>query len=113
MSVQHTDLTLEKWSAMTLAQQMANIGSEVIRTINWRRKGNVQYARLAFYRALELFDLTLALPLPLHRLREIARLRSAAVDDFAGENTFQSTDKSWQNYFNAFTFAASREKLSP
>lgn len=108
MTIQHTDLASGRWAKLTFTEQMANIGSEVIRAINWRSKGNKLYSTQAFYRALELFDLTLQPSLPLHRLREIARLRSALVDDFAGENTFRSTDVSWNKYFMAFTYLASQ-----
>ena len=108
MTIQHQDLSNGRWATLSFAEQMANIGSEVIRAINWRSKGNKLYSTQAFYRALELCDLTLQTPLPLHRLSEIARLQSALVDDFAGKNTFQSTDQSWNSYFLAFTFLASK-----
>ncbi len=39
---------------------MANTDSEVERAINWRKKGNEKYSHLAFERALELLDLSLA-----------------------------------------------------
>ena len=37
---------------------MANVGSEVERALNWQAKGNKEYSRLAFERALELLDFT-------------------------------------------------------
>jgi len=40
--------------------QMANLGSEVFRTINWRKKGSEDDSQRAFFRALELLDLTIA-----------------------------------------------------
>lgn len=110
MTIQHKDLTRDRWSKFTFSEQMANIGSEVLRAINWRTKGNKPYSQKAFYRALELLDFTQQTRLPFHRRREIARVRSAIVDDFAGKNTFQSTDRAWGQYFCAFAFAASRER---
>ena len=94
------------WEKRSLMEQLANIGSEVERAIRWRQKGNAQYSRLAFDRALELLDLTLALSQPFPKVKELARVRSALVDDFAGDNTFHSTDLAWQHYFGAFTHAA-------
>ena len=61
--MQHKDLAIARWGTLTLMEQLANIGSEVIRATNWQKKGNTEYATLAFYRALELTDCTLAQPL--------------------------------------------------
>lgn len=106
----HTDLSISRWNSFSFVEQMANIGSEVIRTLQWRSKGNKEYSKKSFYRALELIDLTLQTPLPVHRLQEIARLRSVLVDDIEGNNTFQSTDRLWNSYFLAFTYAAARAR---
>ena len=95
-----------RWQTFSLAEQMGNIGSEVIRAINWKKKGNGQYAAMAFERALELFDMTLADPKNRHRLREIARAREAFADYFVGENVYQSSDKLWEKYFLEFNYAA-------
>ena len=58
MNYQHHDLAAGRWSQLTLAEQMANIGSEFERALNWRAKDNADYSRRAFERALELMDLT-------------------------------------------------------
>jgi hypothetical protein len=104
--MQHKDLDLDKWEKLTLVEQLANIGSEVERTIKWREKGNKDYSQQAFYRALELIDLTLQTPLAYHRLKEIARVREALVDFFVGDNIYKSTSESWKKYFFAFNYAA-------
>ena len=59
MSYQHKDLANGGWEKLSFLEQMANIGSEVERTLNWRAKGNADYALKAFERALELIDLIL------------------------------------------------------
>ena len=41
MIVQHKELAEGRWNNFTLAQQMANIGAEVGRAINWRKKGKI------------------------------------------------------------------------
>ena len=71
MSAQHTDLAAGRWQALSLMEQMANVGSEVERTISWKRKGNRDYERLAFDRALELLDLTIRDTKNRLRLKEI------------------------------------------
>lgn len=102
----HQDLTSSRWNKFNLFEQMANIGSEVFRTISWKNKNNPQYSRDAFWRALELIDLAVADPKNRFRLKEILRMRECLVDYFVGDNEYKSTDKSWQKYFYAFNWAA-------
>jgi hypothetical protein len=87
---------------------MANIGSEVERTINWRNKNNNAYFQRAFERVLELIDLTIEDSKNISRLKEITRVREAIVDFFFGTNQFVSSDILWRKYFSAFTYAARR-----
>lgn len=35
MSYQHKELAKDRWAKMSLCEQMANIGSEVSRALNW------------------------------------------------------------------------------
>lgn len=108
MSVQHKELAAGRWAQMSFVEQMANIGSEVDRALNWKVKANPDYSRKAFERALELIDLTLDSAKGMPRLKEIARMREAVVDFFAGTNQFGSTENSWRKYFLAFAYAARR-----
>lgn len=103
--VYHKGLTTKQWFSKTIFEQMANIGSEVERTIKWRDKDQ-QYSKTAFERCLELVDLTAADPKNKNRLKEILRSRETLVDYFTGENIYGSTDKLWQNYFYGFNYAA-------
>ncbi len=104
--VQHTDLANGRWRSLSLMAQLGNTGSEVERALKWQEKGNEEYVRLAFERALELLDLTIADPNNRKRLKEITRTRELLVDYFFASNTFQSTPQSWRNYFLAFAVAA-------
>jgi hypothetical protein len=101
----HKELASGKWQKLSFMEQMANIGSEVERTIKWNRK-NSEYSRQAFERDLELLDLTISDKNNLSRLKELVRLREILVDYFQFDNIYQSTDKKWQNYFYAFNYAA-------
>jgi len=103
--IYHKNLTEKKWFSLSLAEQMANIGSEVERTIIWKKKNNLEYSRLAFERALELIDLTKLDPKNRGRLGELCRMREILVDWFY-DNEYHSTDSSWQNYFLAFNYLA-------
>ena len=58
--MQHETLSNGAWAEMTLAQQMANIGSESYRATKWLAKGRSDNAERAFERMQELVDLTIA-----------------------------------------------------
>ncbi|MFA5271681.1 MAG: hypothetical protein WC412_05000 [Candidatus Omnitrophota bacterium] len=106
MRYQHKTLAAGRWKEMPFLEQMANVGSEVERALNWRAKDNTVYCQQAFERALELMDLTLQTSKGFPRLKELARVREALVDYFAGDNQFMSTDASWRRYFLPFVYAA-------
>lgn len=108
MTVHHATLAAGRWRTFSFLDQMANIDSEVERALNWIQKGNPQYSERAFFRALELLDLTIADPRHVHRLRELTRIRELLVDYFQGSNEYGSSDELWRRYFGAFTRAARR-----
>lgn len=105
MKIQHENLASGRWRKLSFFQQMANVGSEIERTIKWREKGNEEYSELAFFRALELLDLTISDPKNSLRLRELFRTREALADYFAFENEYKSNDQVWKNYFFVFNYA--------
>lgn len=110
MSYQHKSMAEGRWQELTFLEQMANIGGEIERAVRWKKKGNPAYSRMALERGLELLDLSLGDRRNRKRFREIARVREALVDHFAGENVYQSTDESWCRYFLPFTFAARKSR---
>ncbi|MFA4843150.1 MAG: hypothetical protein WC658_04890 [Candidatus Omnitrophota bacterium] len=106
MNYQHKELAAGRWKQLSFVEQMANIGSEVERALNWQAKGNTGYCQKAFERALELLDLTLDDATRPSSLKELARLREAITDYFFGTNQFKSTEESWRKYFIPFVYAA-------
>lgn len=94
------------WFRLSLVEQMANIGAEVGRAINWRKKGNERLWKNAFYRALELIDFTVDDPKNRNSLKEILRVRELLVDYFFGRNIYHSSCKDWEKYFYYFNYAA-------
>lgn len=106
MSYQHKELAAGRWKQLSFVEQMANIGSEVERALNWQAKNNTPYCQQAFERSLELLDLTLENNDKISRLKELARLREAITDYFFGTNQFKSTEESWRKYFLPFVYAA-------
>jgi len=105
MTAMHRSLAAGRWFELSLVEQLANVGSEIERTISWRGR-NEKNSTTAFDRGLELLDLTITDPRHRRRLRELARLREALADYFVFDNRYGSTDESWHRYFHAFTYAA-------
>ncbi|MFC2061005.1 hypothetical protein ACFLUV_00665 [Elusimicrobiota bacterium] len=90
---------------MSLIEQMANIGSEVERALNWKEKNKPDYSEKAFVRALELLELTLKDPKNRLRINEIVRAKEALIDFFWDSNQYNSSASSWKSYFLQFLSA--------
>ena len=98
---QHKNLR-ESWEAKSLSYQMANIGSEISRSL----KNQDKPARFegAFNRALELFDLTIDCAQAAKNysgLKEICRAREEFCDYFNG-NSFHTDPVKMQRYYDQF-----------
>ncbi len=108
MSYQHRALAAGRWKQLSFIEQMANIGSEVERALNWQKKQNIAYCQQAFQRCLELIDLTLDSVKGYPRLKEVARIREAIVGYFSGTNEFKYDEESLRRYFSNFVYASRR-----
>ncbi|MDD5195182.1 MAG: hypothetical protein PHQ96_05900 [Candidatus Omnitrophica bacterium] len=108
MNYQHKNLASGRWRALSFVEQMANIASEVERTLNWKAKHNDVYSQRAFERTLELMDLTVETARGYPKLKELCRLREVLVDYFLGENQFKFNETALRKYFSNFTYAARR-----
>lgn len=108
----HKDLTKEKWQSLSFFEQMANTGAEIGRAINWRVKDK-KMSEAAFFRGLELLDLTIDDHKNRNKLKELCRLKEVLADHFCFDNIYGSTDEKWNNYFYAFNYAVAinRQKL--
>ena len=107
----HAGLATGRWTDLTLAEQLANVGSEVGRAIRAKSLANEPRLANALDRALDLFDLTLADARWHGRRREIARAREVACDYLVGDNEFRSTADSLDAYFLQFAVAARRAEI--
>ena len=101
----HQDLTRGKWQSLSFFYQMANIGTEIGRTMQWREK-DAEKSTACFERGLELLDLTIE-DKKNHdgKLKELCVLREVLVDYFISNNRHGSTDEQWNNYFYGFNHA--------
>ena len=109
-SFYHKELASGRWFTFTLAEQLGNTGSEVNRAITHFERNNIDAGINAFYRALELLDLTIADPRLKHRLKEINRLREVLCDRFVGENVHNTTFDFLRKYFYQFGYLARNKK---
>jgi len=112
MAYQHNSLASGRWASMTLSEQMANIGSEISRALNWQKKDKKDYCHKAVFRALELISLTIDSVSKKSQYKELTRLRECINDYFFGENQFNSTNYQWQKYFDHFNYAARKKTIN-
>ena len=109
MNIQHKNLAMGEWKKMSHCQQLANIGSEVSRALNWQKKGRSDFSEKAASRALELLDLSLDSVRGFSCIKEFSRLREAIVDYFFGSNEFSSSEVLWRKYFDHFNYAVRKD----
>ena len=110
MNLEHKKLAAGRWKQLSFAEQMANIGSEVSRALNWKKKGNVEYCQKAANRVLELLSLTIDnLAIPSY-YKEITRVKESIVDYFYGKNQFASSEILWRKYFDHFVYASRKNR---
>ncbi|MCS7180531.1 MAG: hypothetical protein N2589_03255 [bacterium] len=105
--IRYKNLSEGKWFELSFPEQMANIGMEVLRAINWKNK-NEKYFDISVEKVIELIDLTKIDSKNRKRLKEICRLKEVLIDYFWRNNQFKSSDKLWENYFNFFLYYASK-----
>ncbi|MEO6906966.1 MAG: hypothetical protein ABI210_03665 [Abditibacteriaceae bacterium] len=99
----------DKWSKLSIFDQMGNTYSEVGRAFNAKKKGDSERAWNAVVRALDLFDATswhLA-AIKSGKLREVRRARELFLSEFLD-------DKDWQieEYLRHFALTARIRKFS-
>ena len=110
MTTFHKDLTIERWQKLSFFEQMANVGAEVGRAINWIKNDKLR-GESALDRGLELLDLTIEDRRNKKRLKELLLVRECLVDYFLFNNDYKSNDVLWGNYFYAFNYAARLNKV--
>lgn len=93
----------EKRHTYPLSFQLANIGSEVSRTLRAKRSHQQSIMLDAYQRMLDLYSYTLSDPkLAPHRVKEITRSKEIAMDYLIWDNLYHSTAKklmSWYDFF--------------
>lgn len=105
----HPESSAGRWSTLSLAEQLANVGSEVERAIRAHETGRTARFAPALDRALDLFDLT-ARDARWHgpRRREILRAREEFVRLFFDGPSAPGQAEGLRRYFLAFAVLARR-----
>ena len=106
MKLVHKNLAMGKWQEMSFMTQMSNIGMEVDRAVKWKIKGNKNYSMRAFFRAIELLNLSIIDIANKNRLKELTRLTEVLGEYFIGDNKYKCSDEFLYKYFYAFNYAS-------
>ncbi len=110
----HSGLAAGRWRTLSLAEQLANVGSEVERAIRAREAGRLDRFEGAEARALELFDLTAGDDRWRGaRRREILRAREEFCRLFHEEDPPRGSAEGLRNYFLRFAVLARRGLSAP
>ena len=111
MTFIHQKLAQENWQKLSLAEQLANIGSEISRVIYWKENGDKENEQKAAWRALELIDLTISDSRWRERLKELFRLREVFCDFFVETHNYEVSPESLNNYFLFFALMVRNKKF--
>ena len=101
MKFQHKELANGRWQKFSLAEQLANIGSEVSRAIRWQGKDEKLFWG-AVERSMELFYLTIADLRWRNRLKELTRLHEIFCDAVLGGKEYDSRLEDIERYLFYF-----------
>lgn len=101
----------DRWEAMGIYGQLANIGSEVGRAFKWKKAKVKDRAEGAFFRAWELFDASLADKKNQSRLKEINICRELFADIFFDRCEYRETAENLEKYFIDFAILAKNQQI--
>ncbi|MEW5705847.1 MAG: hypothetical protein AB1743_03475 [Actinomycetota bacterium] len=101
----HVESAKGRWQALSLAEQMGNIGSEINRALKFQDKDKQRFEN-AINRALDLFDLTIKDPRWRNRLKEITRVKEVFCNTVFGDNEYNTSLDDLNQYFYSFALAA-------
>ena len=105
----HTELAAGRWTTLSLAEQLGNVGSEIDRTIAAREARRPERFESALARALELFDLTARDERWRgHRRREILRWREEFCGLFFLDGVPSGAARSLSEHFLRYAVLARR-----
>jgi hypothetical protein len=111
MKTYHPELASGRWFTFSIAEQLANVGSEYERALRARTQGDEDRFKHALARMLELMDLTIADPRwRNHRLKELCRVRGIACEQLCSEKPEPWARQDLKDYFLQFGILARNER---
>ena len=111
MNYKKVEVNRDKWFSLSLAEQLGNTGSEIDRYVNLLKREEPENAQIAFYRAVDLLDLTKQSPkISRAQRKEVAKVKEVICDSVvnAGGN-YNTPIEYFQKYFMDFALVARRQ----
>ncbi|MDP4001679.1 MAG: hypothetical protein Q8P69_01390 [bacterium] len=102
-----SNVSENRWHTLPLAEQMANIGSEIGRAAKWQGKDDNRFDGV-ISRAMELINLTLEDPRWRSRLSELGRFKEFFCDAVLGGHEYGTTFSSLEKYLMPFMNVTAR-----
>lgn len=99
-----------RWEALSLSGQLANIGSEMNRALHFQELKDEESRKNSLIRIFDLISLSLADPKWKSHLKELTRLKEVASAMFVKHNDYFVSVKTIRDYFLAFALAARKNK---
>jgi hypothetical protein len=107
----HPELAGGRWFTFSIAEQLANVGSEYERALRAKEQGEGERLKHALARMLELMDLTIAdSRWRNHRLKELCRVRGIACEQLCSETPEPWARQDLKGYFLQFGILARNER---
>ena len=94
--------TTVNWFDMPIGVQISNVGSEVHRALQWKKRGNKQRETAFCKKAIEFLDIMKQYPKNKYRIGEIESCIEELEDYFLGNNQYQTTEEMLIKYYDAF-----------
>lgn len=105
MPMHHKNLAAGGWFALSLAEQLGHVGSEISRALRWHKKDEGVFNR-SIDRALELLDLTIQDKRWRKRLKELVRTREIICDALFEGKEYKSSFEDLDRHFFHFAVLA-------
>ena len=102
LRVEHKDLASGRWAEMPFSKQMANISSEVSRSL--KNVNKEKRFKASYNRALELFDLTIDAAKSQKYSSRVKETELAKFEfiDYFNDRKLNTDSKKMQNYYDQF-----------
>jgi hypothetical protein len=109
--MRNTEMALGDWFTLSIAEQLASVGSEYECALRWKQQHNEEAFQHALGRMMELLDLTIADPRwQNHRLKELTLLKEFIIDELSNEVRKYPDSRDLREYFRWFGSLADKQQ---